>query len=106
MARTIGIDKSALYDARKAYTHEHLQTSKTFTVCPTCYEALRGRAPRKVSKSTQTDYDCNICGKSNYIYRPGAGVGALNHQNRKIHHTSTLAEANNYVRSAYPELFL
>jgi hypothetical protein len=102
MARTIGIDKSALYGARKAYTHAHLQASKTFTVCPTCYEALRGRAPRKASKSSYSDHVCNICGAGPFpVSRIGVGSS-----NRKIHHTSTLAEANTYVRSTYPELFV
>lgn len=95
MARIIGIDKQALHNARTLYTHERIQASKTFTVCPTCYEALRSRTPRKISKSTATPYNCNICDKPNHY-----------NQNRKIHHTTTLSEANNYVRSTYPELFV
>lgn len=97
LANSIGLNQHMLNAAREAYKEQHLQASKTFTVCPTCDKALTGKKRSTKHTKSMTDYNCNICGAQAKTYLS---------THRKIHHSTSLSEANTYVRTAYPELLI
>ena len=103
LTHAIGSTPEKVYDYIASYKEAHIQASKTFTVCPTCHAALlKSGKPRK-SKKPHSIYACNICNDDSWMYSPTSGNL---YQNRMISHKLTLAEANTYVRSTYPELFV
>lgn len=96
---TLGITYSSFNEARQMYKDRYYSSLKTFVVCPTCDTAITGKKRRNAIKSI-SDYDCNICGASSWKYNPI--ITTYQQQNRKIHHTQTLAE----VKQSHPELLL
>lgn len=87
LLRTSGISIESLYTAVANFNKHILETSKTFTVCSTCYTAFKKGKPR--SLKNLVPYPCNIC-----------NTRTMN--NRKIRHTANLLT----VRQTHPELFV
>jgi hypothetical protein len=89
------ITHSELVALRKDFAAARLANCKTFTVCPSCYKALKKRKPRKDSKNLSC-YDCNICGLPSRHELP----------TYKIRHSVPLKEATAKLQKENPELFL
>ena len=98
--RAAGITGTQINNLANAYRTEALLQSKTFTVCATCYQALKSRAPRKTAKNF-SHFDCNLC---NTVKPYSPFNGRESHY--KIRHTTDLRTAQDYIRTNFPELFV
>lgn len=105
----MGMTYTDIHNLRDKFLESSRALSKTFHVCPDCSVRLRGRTLRKDAKS-RTSCTCDICGQrpvtTKEIEFYGQTHKTLVPNVRKIHHTLTLEESQNYVKEHYPEVFL
>ena len=95
--KDMNLTHSDLQELRRSFKKASLWNSKTFTICPTCYKALKKRKPRKDSKN-HSHYKYNICEKT-----PSYKLGEYNYV---IHHSTKLKDAYNFLHTEHPELFI
>jgi len=89
---------------RKDFTQANLSCSKTFTVCHSCFKALKGKHIRKDAKNF-SDYDCNICNTPSKLTYSST-LHKATWTNHKIQHSTNLKIAKAYCIENFPELFL
>jgi len=97
-----GLSPDMLNKAREDFNKQTLLQSKTFTVCPTCYAALKPRAAKlnKPPKAGYSPFACNLCQAETY------SKVTYTWTNRKIRHSLTLADTQVWIRAEHPELFI
>ena len=93
----MNLTHSDLQELRRSFKKASLWNSKTFTICSTCYKALKKRKPRKDS-TNHSHYNCNICDKPSSF--------RLEESNYIIHHSTKLKDAYNFLHTEHPELFV